>query len=140
MLKINHSNGPFYIGRTPWNVNDDFGGIIRDVRIWDYTRTQKEIKKYYNIIFKSNTELTKILFAQQISFIKECSIFTKCFKEFPDGIIEIIVKYDGCGLIACFPLINDNKTDKKVYDIVQGIIGEFKGEIKWIKDPHYSTT
>ena len=41
------------IGRTPWNNNDDWGGIIRDVRIWNKSRSDKDIKKYYN--FKCRT-------------------------------------------------------------------------------------
>ena len=137
-----HSTGPFWIGNSPWNLNDDFGGFIKDVRIWDNVRTDDEIKRFYNVSWTTKTDYIKVL-EDYILLIRNCGIFKKYFNnEYPLEIIELIVKFDGYGkgLIACFPLMTKNKNtdplikDEDVYDIIQGITAKMKGNLRWIKD------
>jgi hypothetical protein len=37
-----------FIGRSSWNVQRDYNGIIDDVKIYNKALTQAEIKKNYN--------------------------------------------------------------------------------------------
>ena len=126
------STARFMIGRTPWNRNDDWGGIIQDVRIWNKPRSDKDINKYYN--FKCRTRKSLKLFHQErIKLIASCDIFIKTFKDFPPAIIEIIAYYDDIGLVACFPLVDDVNNDdtQTVLDIVSGAKGELLGPVTW---------
>eukprot|EP01083_Nonionella_stella_P044511 119810_1 len=124
----------FMIGRTPWNVNDDWGGNIRDVRIWNTSRSDAQIANYSTVLCRSSQGLMD-LFTEYVSLIYNCDIFSKTFHDiaFPKGIIELIVQYDMCGLVACYPFIAnvENGDARVVFDLVSGIKGELNGSVCW---------
>eukprot|EP01084_Bolivina_argentea_P294322 506380_1 len=129
-------------GKTPWNDNDDFGGIIRDIRIWDTARTDEQVKEYYNITFKNKSSLNYV-YKKRIKLLKECFVFkiTATEDAFPDEIFRLITEYDGCGLVACFPLTNHDDINATItLDIVYGYEGALKGNICWVNDPTYTVT
>ena len=125
------SSGVIMIGHSEYYY---FGGIIRDIRIWNTVRTPLEIHKYYNISFKNKLSL-KCIIDEFYGFIKECKVFISM--DFPQSVIQLIAEFDGGGLCAIWPLIDGN-----LYDIVHGIRlkipkSTMTGEpnpICWIKD------
>ena len=132
MVSISSSTGLIMIGHCEYYY---WGGIIRDIRIWDTVKTTKEIIKYKDICLINKLSIKQYIINDFIQFIKQCQIFITMGVEIE--IIEIIAEYDGAKLCACWPLINDN-----LYDIVHGIrfnvpkstVNGEKNPICWIKD------
>eukprot|EP01084_Bolivina_argentea_P185109 319238_1 len=134
-----HSTGIFMIGNSPWNLNDDWGGYIKQVRIWTSVRTARQIKHFYKFSVQNELSILEIL-NEYTMLLKNCDIFVHYFNNgYPVEIIELIVRYDGCGLFACFALTTDDENNDKyinnrnIYDIVQCIPAHMEGSLGFNK-------
>ena len=125
------SSGSMMIGHSEFYY---FGGIIRDIRIWNTARTPSQIYKYYNISFKTELSIKPII-DEIYELIKQCKIFIEL--DYPQFIIRLIAEFDGNGLCAIWPLVNNN-----LCDILHGnklklpklTMTNEKNPICWIKD------
>lgn len=138
------SDHDFMIGGSPWRFLDDWGGIIRSVRIWNKARSDMDIHRWHTRVFTSITSITTHLMAESIAAIQNCGLLQCHFQDiqFPIGIIYEIVQIAGCGFVACFPMMaEESDVDGNcVIDIVQGIKGTFSsfndsGNVTWCPPP-----
>lgn len=125
------STGIVMIGQSEYYY---FGGIIRDIRIWNTARNPTQIKTYYNVSFRNDISIKPII-DEVYEFIKQCKIFIQF--DCPQFIIRLIAEFDGNGLYAIWPLIDNN-----LCDILHGIklklpkltMTNERNPICWIKD------